>query len=52
MRTDAIDWYPFHLDAVQPAVRPVAAVAAEREFLPVIIGAAIDTIPSVVHHPS
>ena len=49
MRIDAVDWYPFHLDAVQPPVRTVTAVAAELEVLTVVIGAAIDSFPSVGH---
>lgn len=50
MRTDTVDWYPFQLDTVQPAVRTVTAVAAELEILTIIIGAAIDSLPSVIHH--
>ena len=50
MYPDVIDGYPFHLDTVQPAVRPVAAVAAKQEILLVVIGTAIDSLPSVVHH--
>jgi hypothetical protein len=50
MRTYTVDWYPFQLDTVQPAVSAVTAVAAELEILAVIVGAAIDSFPSVIHH--
>jgi hypothetical protein len=49
MRTDTVDWYPFQLDTVKPAVRTVTAVAAELEILAVLLGAAIDCLRSVIH---
>jgi len=50
MHPDTLQRNPLCLNAVEPPVCPVASVAAELDILLVIVGAPVNSFPSVSHH--